>query len=245
MPAKLLSSSFLTLALPWLSLSRRPFLFLSVCCCSACVQFFLLFRLLPLSHFFLPHLPVFPARYRCHLCPLRAVLFRSVSSRRGARSAFHMVQHNIKLLLQKSQTLCFLTPHIFERIFIDFFYSPQTPADLIRSCFSAAELCPHRTMSQWRQRLCSSFSSLQSQLRGHAVTTDKFTRYTTIIINIKSLKGGVIKIRSWMLQYVSSNYVLAFSCGTSGPHAPRCFTSQLPLDGKPSNLYSRVLWIWF
>lgn len=102
MPAKLLSRSFLTLSLPWFSLSHSLFLFVSpsltvphVCFSfsfiSPTVSFSLplspsarLFIFLPLS----PHSPLLPVCYLYLRYPLRAVLLRSaaVSSRRGARS---------------------------------------------------------------------------------------------------------------------------------------------------------------
>lgn len=147
MPAKLLSSSFLTLALPWLSLSRRPFLFLAVCCRSSCVHFFfLLFRLLSLSHFFLfiflcflPSLPV----ESCIVAVCEFEERRTVGP-----------PHNIKLLLKVNSVSD--APHLWEDLHWLLLFPTN---DLTRSCFSAAELCPHRTVSQWRQRLCSSFSS--------------------------------------------------------------------------------------
>lgn len=86
MPAKLLSLSFLTLSLPWLSLSRCLFLFVSlsitvplVCSLSlvsSAASFF------SFSFIVLP----FPPVISVVAAPSRAVSLRPVSSRRGARS---------------------------------------------------------------------------------------------------------------------------------------------------------------
>lgn len=155
MPAKLLSCSFLTLLLPWFSLSlsfppsHSPFLFVSLTLTTPHPPPFLFFLPLHLSHSTSPCLPLHPllfssvvaARRELHCCA-RCLWVRGEEHGQAESSHPHPLA-NKAAFTKVPRPLAFRRATSFwGGSSLNCFYSQQTASDLTGSCFGTAELCP-------------------------------------------------------------------------------------------------------